>query len=159
MLYTKLMWICWGIRLLWLPVPVCQDEVSGGEPLSRMLRLALVRSPITVYAQRGYQVVGHHLERHSLFTAATRPRSFPHFENNVLVAVTEGAAEGVRRVGGAGPVQHHRSLAGRQLFADVVPVAVGVDVGPVQRQLELAPHVDVEVVMARVVSVQNQFFN
>jgi hypothetical protein len=141
MLYTKLMWICWGIRLLWLPVPVCQDEVSGGEPLSRMLRLALVRSPITVYAQRGYQVVGHH------------------FENNVLVAVTEGAAEGVRRVGGAGPVQHHRSLAGRQLFADVVPVAVGVDVGPVQRQLELAPHVDVEVVMARVVSVQNQFFN
>lgn len=57
-----------------------------------------------VQCHRGDVVVGHHLEDY------------------VLVPVAERRPERIRRVCRAGAVQHHRTIAGRQPAADLVPL-------------------------------------
>lgn len=121
------------------PIPVREHEVSGRQPLSCPFRLPPAAPPVPVDAQRGDVVVGHHLE------------------DDVLVAVAEGAAEGVGGVGRAGPVQHDGPLAGREVLAQLVPAAVRPHLHPVQGEPELAALVRVEVVVAGVVRVQDDF--
>ena len=46
-------------------------------------------------------------------------------EDDVLVAVAEGGAEGIGGVGGGGAVEHDGPVAGLQVGRDVVPFAEG----------------------------------
>ena len=69
-----------------------------------------------------------------------------YFEDDILVSVAEGGAEGVGGVGGGGSVQHHGSLRRVEEARHALPLAVGRHVDrrhaplprPLQSQGELA---------------------
>lgn len=51
------------IMVLWLPVPVCENEVGGREPLSRRSILLYIRSTVTVHTNRSYVMIRHDLKK------------------------------------------------------------------------------------------------
>lgn len=63
---TLLRSFCTNEIILGLPVPVCQNEVGGGEPLSRIFQVAFIRSTISVHCQRRYVMIWHDLEQVAL---------------------------------------------------------------------------------------------
>lgn len=60
---TLLRSFCTNEIVLGLPVPVCQNEVGGGEPLSRIFQVAFIGPTISVHGQRRYIMIRHDLQQ------------------------------------------------------------------------------------------------
>lgn len=86
-------------------------------------------------------------------------KRFSYLEYDILITVTERAAERIGRIRGTSPVQHHRPLAGRQLFAELVPSTISRHRHTVQHDTKLTPLVHVEIIMSRIIRVQYQFLH
>lgn len=78
---------------------------------------------------------------------------------NVLYTVAKCWAKGIDFVGGWSSIQDYRLFTSLQVSIDFIPLAVGIDLNVIHINLELTSVISIEIIMTRIVCMQNKLFS